>query len=100
MRNVPYPHPGEILQEEFLKPLDISAYQVWKATGISQTAIGLIVAGERSITPETALLLSRFFGMSDQFWIKLQLDYDSAKARKKIGARLAKVQPYEHHAMV
>lgn len=99
MRNVPYPHPGEILQEEFLKPLDISKYRLAKLTGMSETAVGQIVAERRAISPENGLRLSRFFGMSDQFWIKLQLDYESAKARKKIGAKLAKIEPYEHHAM-
>src|SRR5687768_8464828 len=75
MRKVPYPHPGEILLEEFLKPVVIPQYRLAKEIGVSQRRISEIVAGTRSVTADTGLRLSRFFGMSDDFWVGLQLDF-------------------------
>ena len=95
MRTVPYPHPGEILNEEFLLPMEISKYRLSKETGISQTALGEIIAGQRALSIENGLRLSRFFGTSEEFWNRLQLDHDAAKARKKIGAQLKKIQPFK-----
>jgi len=69
-------HPGEILQEEFLKPLDITAYRLSKDIGIPQTRISEILKGSRRITADTALRLSRYFGNSAKFWLGLQDDYD------------------------
>ncbi len=69
-------HPGEILQEEFLIPLDISAYRLSKEIGIPQTRISEIVKGNRRITADTALRLSLFFGNSAKFWLGLQDDFD------------------------
>ncbi|MCC8363552.1 HigA family addiction module antitoxin [Lysobacter sp. A6] len=94
MRRIPYPHPGEILDQEFLAPLNITRYRLSKAIGVPQTAIGEIINGTRSITTETGLLLSRYFGTSDEFWIKLQVDYDAANARDRIAPRLAKIVPF------
>ena len=94
MRKVPYPHPGEILMEEFLKPLGITQYRLAKEIGVSQRRIGEIVAGVRSITADTGLRLSRFFGMSDRFWIGLQLDYDAAKTKDALAKVLAKIKPW------
>src|SRR5690606_21581902 len=68
MRKVPYPAPGEILLEEFLKPMGITQYRLAKEIGVPQRRIGEIVAGTRAITPDTGLRLSRFFAMSDGFW--------------------------------
>lgn len=99
MRTVAYPHPGEILLEEFLEPLAITRYRVSKATGISQTALGQIIAGQRALSVENALRLSRFFGTSDEFWMRLQLDFDAAKARKRIGAKLAKIRRFDADAV-
>jgi addiction module HigA family antidote len=73
LRNV---HPGEILQEEFLVPLNISAYRLAKDTFIPQTRISEIVKGRRRITADTALRLSRYFGNSAKFWLGLQDDFD------------------------
>src|SRR5688572_20964537 len=84
MRKVPYPHPGEILLEEFLKPMGISQYRLAKEIGVPQRRIGEIVAGTRAVTPDTGLRLSKFFGMSEDFWIGLQLDFDAAKARDSL----------------
>lgn len=95
MRKVPYPHPGEILLEEFLKPMGITQYRLAKEIGVPQRRIGEIVAGNRSITPDTGLRLSRFFGMSENFWIGLQLDYDAAHARDLLSNTLAKIKPWQ-----
>jgi len=73
LRNI---HPGEVLQEEFLVPLQITAYRLSKDTGIPQTRISEIVKGNRRITADTALRLSRYFGISAKFWLGLQDDYD------------------------
>lgn len=95
MRTVPYPHPGEILKEEFLVPMHVTAYRLAKAIGVPQTRISDILAGERAITADTGLRLARFFGTSDEFWVKLQLDYDTASVRDQISAQLEQIQPWE-----
>jgi addiction module HigA family antidote len=69
-------HPGEVLLEEFLKPLGISAYRLSKDIGIPQTRISAIIKGKRRITADTALRLSQYFGNSAKFWLGLQDDYD------------------------
>jgi addiction module HigA family antidote len=79
-------HPGEILLEEFLKPLNISAYRLSKDLGIPQTRTSEIIKGNRSITADTALRLSCYFGNSAKFWLGLQNDYD-LEEEKKIKAR-------------
>lgn len=73
LRNI---HPGEILKEEFLDPLGISAYKLSKETFIPQTRIGEIIKGRRRITADTAIRLSRYFGTSAKFWLGLQDDFD------------------------
>jgi antitoxin HigA-1 len=95
MRKVPYPHPGEILIEEFLKPMGITQYRLAKEIGVPQRRIGEIVAGNRSVTADTGLRLSRFFGMSDDFWIGLQLDFDAANAKDVLEKTLAKIKPWK-----
>lgn len=84
MRKVPYPHPGEILMEEFLKPMDITQYRLAKEIGVPQRPVGEIVSGIRGITVDTGLRLSRFFGMSEDFWMGLQMDYDAALAKETL----------------
>jgi len=69
-------HPGEVLKEEFLDPLEITAYRLSKGINIPQTRISLIIKGQRRITADTALRLSKYFGTSPQFWLGLQNDYD------------------------
>ncbi|NLV66149.1 MAG: HigA family addiction module antidote protein [Spirochaetes bacterium] len=76
MKRLPNIHPGEILEEEFLKPLNITAYRIAKETKISQTRISEIIKGKRGITADTALRFSKFFGTSPQFWLGLQNDFD------------------------
>ena len=69
-------HPGEILSEEFLKPLGISQYRAAKDVGLHARRINQIVHGKRSMTADTALRLARYFGTSERFWLNLQSDYD------------------------
>ncbi|MBI4586383.1 MAG: HigA family addiction module antidote protein [Planctomycetes bacterium] len=98
MRKVPYPHPGEILLEEFLKPMGITQYRLAKEIGVPQRRIGEIVAGKRAVTADTGLRLSRFFGMSDGFWIGLQTDYDAAMAKDSLAKTLARIKPWIRRA--
>lgn len=76
MERLPNIHPGEILQEEFLTPLNITPYRLAKETRIPQTRISEIIKGNRRITADTALRLSQFFGNSAKFWLGLQDDFD------------------------
>jgi antitoxin HigA-1 len=94
MRTVPYPTPGEILLEEFLKPMEISQYRLAKEIGVPQRRIGEIVAGKRSVTADTGLRLSRFFGTSEGFWTGLQDDHDRAIAKDVLGKTLADIRPW------
>lgn len=98
MRTVPYPHPGEILKEEFLDPMGITAYRLAKAIGVQQTRISGIIAGERAITADTGLRLARFFGVSDGFWVGLQLDHDLAQVRDEKADILAGIERWDAHA--
>lgn len=94
MRKIPFPRPGEILLEEFLKPMGITQYRLAKEIGVSQRRIGEIVAGTRAVTADTGLRLSKFFGMSEGFWVGLQVDYDAAQAKDKLAGALAKIKPW------
>lgn len=76
MKRIPNIHPGEILQEEFLEPLNITAYRLAKETGVPQTRISQIIMKKRGITADTAIRFSKFFGTTPQFWLGLQNDYD------------------------
>lgn len=87
-------HPGEILLAEFLEPMGISQYRLAKDTGVPQTRIADIVHGRRGISPDTALRLSKFFGMSDSFWINLQAHYDLEVQRDRLAGELEKVRAY------
>jgi len=80
---LPNIHPGEILRLEFLEPLDITAYRLSKDLGVAQTRISEILSEKRSITADTALRLSRYFGNSAQFWLNLQTQYDLRQAQEK-----------------
>lgn len=84
-------HPGEILSEEFLLPMHITQYRLAQEIGVDARRIHAIVHGERSITAETALLLSRFFGNSAGFWMGLQSQYDLEVAEDRLGDRLRSV---------
>lgn len=99
MRDVPYPTPGEILLEEFLKPMGITQYRLAKEIGVPQRRIGEIIAGKRAVTVDTGLRLSKFFGMSEGFWTGLQLDYDSANAKDNLRTALSSITPWRSQAM-
>jgi len=81
-------HPGEILLTEFLEPLQLSQYALAKAIGVPARRINEIVLGKRSITPDTALRLSRYFGLSERFWMNLQTRYDLEIAKDRLADRL------------
>ncbi len=81
-------HPGEILMEEFLKPLKVSQYRLAKDTSVDPRRINEIVMGKRSITADTALRLSRYFGSTEGFWLNLQARYDLETRREQLGGRL------------
>ena len=95
MRSTPYPHPGEILQEEFLAPFGLTQYRLAKSIDVKQTRISEIIAGRRGITADTALRLARFFGTSEGFWMNLQMSYDADKAREELAEVLARIEPYQ-----
>jgi antitoxin HigA-1 len=87
-------HPGEILLEEFLGPMGVSQYRLAKDINVSPRRINEIVHGKRSVTADTALRLSRYFGTSDRFWLNLQTSFDLDVQRDKLGDRLeAEVLP-------
>jgi addiction module HigA family antidote len=85
-------HPGEILFEDFLKPMGISQYAVAKAIEVSPRRINEIVHGQRNITADTAVRLSRFFGLNDGFWLGLQADYDIAGIKEAQADVLARIK--------
>src|SRR5690348_7470427 len=95
MRTVPYPTPGEILLKEFLKPMQITQYRLAKEIGVPQRRIGEIIAGKRSVTADTGLRLSRFFGTTEGFWTGLQDDHDRAVAKEALTKTLAKIKPWD-----
>lgn len=88
-------HPGEILQEEFLVPMGISQYRLSRDISVPPRRINEIVHGKRSISADTALRLSRYFEMSERFWMNLQSRYDLEVEKDRLGARLDR----EVHAM-
>ena len=97
-REVKWPHPGEILLHEFLEPMGITQYRLAKEIGVPQRRIGEIVTGQRGVTADTGLRLSRFFGMSDGFWIGLQTDHDAAVAKDALAGTLAAITPWAQSA--
>jgi len=85
-------HPGEVLLEEFIKPMGISAYRLAKQTNIPQTRISEICKGKRRITADTALRLSKYFGTTPQFWLGLQDDYDLEEQQEILSDELARIE--------
>lgn len=81
-------HPGEILQEEFLDPMNISQYRLAKDIGVPPRRINEIVQGKRAISADTALRLSRYFGLSERFWLNLQSRYDLEMEKDRLRGRL------------
>ena len=87
--------PGEILEEEFLIPIGISAYKLAKDIKISATRVSEIIKGKRRITVDTALRLSKYFGNSVEFWVGIQADFEIRKAKKDLAKQLAEIRQLE-----
>lgn len=98
MKKIKNIHPGEILQEEFLIPLGLSGYRLSKDIGIPQTRISGILKGNRRITADTALRLSKYFGNSAKFWLGLQDDFDIEKESQSKLKELESIEKYQHGA--
>ncbi len=92
MDRIPNIHPGEVLNEEFLLPMGISAYRLAKDTGLPQTRISEILREKRRITADTALRLGKYFGVSPRFWLGLQDDYDLEEGRAGIEDELQSIR--------
>src|SRR5258706_7203628 len=85
-------HPGEVLLEEFLVPMNLSQNAVARAVSVPPRRINEIVLGKRAITADSALRLARYFGTSEQFWMGLQADYDLEEARKGLGRQIDAIE--------
>ena len=92
---IPLEHPGIILKEEFIESLDITAYAVSKGTGIPQTALGEILKGKRNISPINALKFSKYFSVSENFFLNIQSRYDLDLAKEKAKRPLSKIIPFK-----
>lgn len=87
------PHPGEILQEEFLDALGLSQNALAQAIGVPSNRINELVRGRRGITADTDLRLARYFGLSEGYWLRLQNTYDMMEARREAGKTIARIKP-------
>ena len=99
MKTLPNIHPGEVLLEEFLIPLGISQYKLAKDLRIPQTRVSEIIKGNRRITADTALRLSKYFGTSAKFWLGLQDDYDLEDYENQLAKALAEIPFVDTHAV-
>ncbi|EQA64428.1 MULTISPECIES: HigA family addiction module antitoxin [Leptospira] len=95
MKKIPNVHPGEILNEEFLLPMNITAYRLAKETKINPTRVSEIIHGKRGITADTALRFSKFFGNSVEFWMGIQDEFEIREERDKISAELKEIRNYK-----
>ncbi len=89
------PHPGEILQEEFLEPLGLSQNALAQAIAVPANRINEIIRGRRGITADTDLRLARFFKLSEGYWLRLQNTYDMMEARREVGKDIGKIKPHK-----
>lgn len=87
--------PGELLREEFLKPMGLSNYRLAKEIGVPAQRIGAIVAGKRAITADTDLRLCRFLGLSNGYWLRAQAAYDTEVAQEALAGALRKIKPWQ-----
>ena len=94
MRKLKPVTPGELLLEEFLKPMEISQYRLAKEIGVPAQRIGEIVAGKRAITADTDLRLSRFFGLSNGYWLRAQAAHDTEVAEEELAEQLRRIKPW------
>jgi addiction module HigA family antidote len=90
---LPNPHPGEILLEEFLKPMGLSQTALARAIGVPPRRVNEIVLGKRAITADTDLRMARYFGLSEGFFLRLQADHDLMARRRQIGEKLKAIKP-------
>ena len=94
MRKLKPVTPGELLLEEFMKPMEITKYRLAKEICVPAQRIGDIVAGKRAVTADTDLRLCRFFGLSNGYWLRAQAAYDTEVAERVLGAKLRKIKPW------
>jgi addiction module HigA family antidote len=90
--------PGELLLEEFLKPMSLSQYRLAKEIGVPAQRISEVIAGKRSITADTDLRLCRFFGLSNGYWLRAQAAYDTEVAERTLGPLLENIKPWSAYA--
>lgn len=90
--------PGELLSEEFLKPMGITQYRLAKEIGVPAQRVGEIVAGRRSVSADTDLRLCRFFGLSNGYWLRAQAAYDTEVAERSLGPKLRRIRPWSEFA--
>jgi antitoxin HigA-1 len=90
---LPNPHPGDVLLEDFLKPMELSQTALANAVGVPPRRINEIVLGKRAVTADTDLRLSRYFGLSEGFFLRLQADYELMDAKRRLTAVLARITP-------
>ncbi|MGB5101711.1 MAG: HigA family addiction module antitoxin [Steroidobacteraceae bacterium] len=90
---IPNPHPGEILLEEFMKPLDLSQNALARALKVSPRRINELVQGKRAVSADTDLRLARYFGISEGMFLGLQVDFDLMEQKRKLGPKLQEIQP-------
>jgi len=88
-------HPGEILEQEFIKPMNLSAYKLAKEIGVQQTRISQIIKENRSITADTAIRFSKFFGTTEEFWMNLQREFDLRRTHAKKGNDFSQIEKFE-----
>lgn len=86
-------HPGELLREEFLEPMGITAYRLAKDIGVPEQRIGAIVREQRGISADTALRLSRYFGMSESYWTNAQAHYEREMVKDEVGEEIERIRP-------
>ena len=98
MPKLPPITPGEMLLEEFLKPMGISQYRLAKEIGVPPQRIGEIVAGKRAVTADTDLRLCRFFGLSNGYWLRAQVAHDTEVAQDSLAKTIARIKPWGHVA--
>lgn len=89
------PHPGEILQEEFIEPLGMSQNALAQAIGVPSNRINELVRGRRGISADTDLRLARYFGLSEGYWLRLQNTYEMMEARREGGKAIERIKPYQ-----
>lgn len=94
-KSVKSPHPGKILDSEYLQPFDLSQNQLAQAIGVPSNRINEIVRGRRGITADTDLRLARFYNVSEGYWLNLQNAHDMAEAKREQGKSIEKIRPYD-----